>query len=83
MVVGCAIFTLGLGLAIWAETLQTRKNLSTLWGRESPLIQSLLQQRVCRVRPLPPLRFIATWDIILRQDSVIETPRLEGDADYI
>jgi hypothetical protein len=63
MVVGCAIFTLGLGLAIWAETLQTRKNLSTLWGRESPLIQSLLQQRVRRARPLPPLRFIATWDV--------------------
>jgi hypothetical protein len=46
LVVVCATFTLGLGVAIWVETLETRKNLSTLWGRETPLIQSLLQQRV-------------------------------------
>lgn len=46
LVVVCATFTLGLGLAIWVETLQTRKNLSALWGRETPLIQSLLQQKV-------------------------------------
>jgi hypothetical protein len=46
LVVVCATFTLGLGLAIWVETLQTRKNLSVLWGRESPVIQSLLQQKV-------------------------------------
>lgn len=46
LVVICATFTLGLGLAIWVETLQTRQNLSALWGRESPLIQSLLQQKV-------------------------------------
>jgi hypothetical protein len=46
LVVICATFTLGLGLAIWIETLQTRKNLSVLWGRETPLIQSLLQQKV-------------------------------------
>ncbi|KAF2005354.1 hypothetical protein P154DRAFT_424753 [Amniculicola lignicola CBS 123094] len=45
LVVFCATFTLGMGLAVWAETLQTRKNLSVLWGRESPLVQSLLQQK--------------------------------------
>ncbi|KAF2027503.1 tetraspanin [Setomelanomma holmii] len=45
LVVICATFTLGLGIAIWIETLQIRKNLSVLWGRESPLIQSLLQQK--------------------------------------
>jgi len=47
LVVVCATFTLGLGVAIWVETLQTRQNLSVLWGRETPLIQSLLQQKVC------------------------------------
>lgn len=46
LVVICATFTLGLGIAIWVETLQTRTNLSVLWGRETPLIQSLLQQKV-------------------------------------
>lgn len=46
LVVVCATFTLGLGVAIWVETLQTRQNLSVLWGRESPQIQSLLQQKV-------------------------------------
>ncbi|CAI9626755.1 tetraspanin [Alternaria burnsii] len=45
LVVICATFTLGLGIAIWVETLQTRTNLSVLWGRETPLIQSLLQQK--------------------------------------
>lgn len=45
LVIVCATYTLGLGLAIWVETLQTRKNLSVLWGRETPLIQSLLQQK--------------------------------------
>ncbi|OSS50531.1 hypothetical protein B5807_05145 [Epicoccum nigrum] len=45
LVVICATFTLGLGVAIWFETLQTRQNLSNLWGRESPQIQSLLQQK--------------------------------------
>lgn len=44
-VVVCATFTLGLGVAIWVETLQTRQNLSALWGRETPQIQSLLQQK--------------------------------------
>lgn len=46
LVVVCATFTLGLGIAIWLETLETRRNLSVLWGRETPLIQSLLQRRV-------------------------------------
>ncbi|PSN69151.1 hypothetical protein BS50DRAFT_333738 [Corynespora cassiicola Philippines] len=45
LVVFCATFTLGLGLSVWVETLQTRRNLSMLWGRESPLVQSLLQQK--------------------------------------
>lgn len=46
LVVACATFTLGLGLAVWAETLETRRHLSDLWGRETPVIQSLLQQKV-------------------------------------
>lgn len=50
LVVVCAAFTLGLGIAIWVETLQIRHNLSVLWGRETPLIQSLLQQKVSRFR---------------------------------
>lgn len=50
LVVICATFTLGLGIAIWVETLQTRQNLSGLWGRETALIQSLLQQKVSRIR---------------------------------
>ncbi|KAH6618727.1 tetraspanin [Boeremia exigua] len=45
LVVICATFTLSLGIAIWVETLQTRQNLSVLWGREPPQIQSLLQQK--------------------------------------
>ncbi|KAH9875030.1 hypothetical protein J1614_004518 [Plenodomus biglobosus] len=45
LVVVCGTFTLGLGLAIWVETLQIRRNLSLIWGRETPLIQSLLQQK--------------------------------------
>jgi len=46
LVVFCATFTLGLGLAIWVETLQTRAALENVWARETPLIQSLLQQKV-------------------------------------
>lgn len=45
LVVVCATFTLGLGLSVWVETLQTRKNLGIVWGRETPLVQSLLQQK--------------------------------------
>jgi hypothetical protein len=47
LVVFCATFTLGLGLSVWVGTLTTRNHLSILWGREPPLIQSLLQQKVC------------------------------------
>jgi hypothetical protein len=46
LVIFCATFTLGLGVAIWVETLQTRAALSTVWAREVPLMQSLLQQKV-------------------------------------
>jgi hypothetical protein len=45
LVVICSFFTLVLGLFIWFDTLQTRKNLGSLWGEESSEIQSLLQQR--------------------------------------
>lgn len=47
LVVVCATFTLGLGIAVWVDTLETRAELSEIWQRESPLIQSLLQQKVC------------------------------------
>ena len=46
LVVFCAIFTLGLGLTVWGSTLQTRRNLGMIWGDQTPLIQSLLQQKV-------------------------------------
>jgi len=45
LVVVCSFFTLILGLFIWYDTLQTRKNLSTIWGLQSPAVQGLLQQR--------------------------------------
>ncbi|KAJ4356061.1 uncharacterized protein N0V89_004088 [Didymosphaeria variabile] len=45
LVVVCATFTLGLGIAVWVDTLQTRVELSEIWQRETPLIQSLLQQK--------------------------------------
>jgi hypothetical protein len=48
LVVVCSFFTLILGLFIWYDTLQTRKNLSIIWGLQSPAVQGLLQQRVCR-----------------------------------
>ena len=44
-IVFCALFTMALGLAIWFETLTTRSNLSTLWGQQTPHMQSLLQQK--------------------------------------
>jgi hypothetical protein len=47
MVVACGMFTLGLGLSIWFETLTTRSVLSTIWAEQAPDVQSLLQQRVC------------------------------------
>jgi len=44
MVVVCAIFTLALGLDIWAQTLTTRATLGSMWGKQTALMQSLLQQ---------------------------------------
>ncbi|KAF1812683.1 hypothetical protein P152DRAFT_458494 [Eremomyces bilateralis CBS 781.70] len=41
----CAIFTLILGLFIWFDTLTTRSKLEFIWGKETPQVQSLLQQR--------------------------------------
>lgn len=46
LVVFCATFTLSLGLAVWVDTLQTRASLSNVWAGQTPLIQSLLQQKV-------------------------------------
>lgn len=43
----CAIFTMILGLDLWFQTLQTRANLDTLWGKQTAQTQSLLQQKVC------------------------------------
>jgi len=40
-----SFFTLVLGLFIWFDTLQTRKNLSVIWGAQSTDVQSLLQER--------------------------------------
>ncbi|KAF2655484.1 hypothetical protein K491DRAFT_716177 [Lophiostoma macrostomum CBS 122681] len=45
LVVVCATFTLGLGLAVWVGTLQTRVKLSGIWGNQPPLVVSLLQQK--------------------------------------
>lgn len=44
-VVVCAVYTMILGLIIWFETLKTRANLSRVWGRQTPQVQSLLQQQ--------------------------------------
>jgi hypothetical protein len=46
MVVACSFFTLILGLFVWFDTLQTRKNLSLIWSEQPTAVQSLLQQRV-------------------------------------
>lgn len=45
LVIFCAIFTLGLGLSLWVDTLQTRKNLLGIWSREPDEVKSLLQQK--------------------------------------
>lgn len=44
-VIFCSFFTLVLGLFIWFDTLQTRKNLSVIWGQQSMSVQALLQER--------------------------------------
>jgi hypothetical protein len=45
MVVACSFFSLILGLFIWFDTLQTRKNLSIIWSEQPMAVQSLLQTR--------------------------------------
>lgn len=45
LVVLSAVFTLGVGLAIWFDTLQTKKNLAPLWNQQSSAVLSLLQQK--------------------------------------
>ena len=45
-VVASATFTLGLGLAVWFDTLRTRSNLGVVWEQQTPRVRSLLQQRV-------------------------------------
>jgi hypothetical protein len=60
LVVFCAIFTLALGLTVWGSTLQTRRNLGMIWGEQTDLIQSLLQQKVIEYfsEPLFPFRIL-------------------------
>jgi hypothetical protein len=45
VVVACAVFTLGVGLAIWFDTLQTKKNLAPLWASQSNTVISLLEDK--------------------------------------
>ena len=45
-VVFCATFTLVLGVVVWFTTLQSRAHLGAIWAKETPLTQSLLQQKV-------------------------------------
>ncbi|KAI9786451.1 MAG: phospholipid scramblase 1 [Geoglossum umbratile] len=44
LVAFCITFTLALGVDLWLQTLKMRSNLSTLWARQSPQIQGLLQE---------------------------------------
>jgi len=46
MVVGCALFTLVLGLDTWFDTLRTRSNLLNVWVSQPSSTQSLLQQEL-------------------------------------
>ncbi|KAJ9204601.1 hypothetical protein DTO166G4_7509 [Paecilomyces variotii] len=64
----CAIFTMILGLDLWFQTLQTRANLDTLWGKQTAQTQSLLQQKFdcCGYTNSTSPPFI--------QDSVCTTP---------
>jgi len=45
LVMVCALFTMVLGLMEWVTTLTTRANLETIWGQQTPQIQSMLQQK--------------------------------------
>jgi len=45
LLVTCSFFTLILGLFIWFDTLQTRRNLSVIWGQQDSNVQSLLQEK--------------------------------------
>lgn len=45
LVMVCALFTMVLGLMEWITTLTTRANLETIWGQQTPQIQSMLQQK--------------------------------------
>jgi len=44
LVAFCTTFTLALGVDVWLRTLKTRLNLGSLWARQSPQIQGLLQE---------------------------------------
>jgi hypothetical protein len=40
-----ALMTLGIGLTIWFQTLETHKNLKPLWENETPEVRSMLQAK--------------------------------------
>ena len=40
-----AFMSLGIGLRIWFDTLETHKNLEPIWNRQEEFVQSLLQDR--------------------------------------
>ncbi|KAK5383767.1 hypothetical protein LTS03_003017 [Exophiala xenobiotica] len=44
-VIVAALMTLSIGLAIWFSTLEIHKNLTPVWMRQSPNVQSMLQQK--------------------------------------
>jgi len=45
LLVFSALFTLVVGLTIWFQTLTTRSELSVSWGKQTPEVQSLLQEK--------------------------------------
>jgi len=47
LVLSSGLFTLVLGLFIWMDTLRTRSTLLTVWAEQTPVVQSLLQQKAC------------------------------------
>ena len=56
MIAMTALVTLVIGVDIWFSTLQTRSNLGITWEQQTPLSQSLLQQKVGgKGRPLRKL----------------------------